>query len=359
MTMIKTKLKRNKTKIDDTAKEISKEVKSPINENIESKVLFPSGSTLLNLACSDDYRGAYGIGKVINLIGDSSSGKSFLALSCLAECSNNKNFDEYDFYYDDAEEALEFDINKLFGKNLLDRMLLDIKSKTIEDFYGNIIHTIRKDKPFIYILDSLDSVSSSDEKTRAKTYGDGNIPDGSYKMEKPKLVSEILRVITSDIKQKEALVMIVSQTRDNIGFGAMFSPKVRSGGKALEFYSCHTLWLAIKSRMKEKNREIGVIIEAKITKNKLTGKRRTVTFPINYYYGVDDIGSCIDFLIEEKYWDKNKNKIVAKDFNIEMSKKKLIVEIEQKNLENELRKITADVWNSIEDSIKTDRKPKY
>jgi recombination protein RecA len=338
--------------------EVSKHSRRDSEAN--SSLLIPSGSTLLNLACSDNYQGAYGVGKVINIIGDSSSGKSFLALSCLAEGSMIKSFGDYDLYYDDAEDALEFDIKKLFGEKLSNRLILSSNSDTIEDFYGNIIKVIKKDKPFIYILDSLDSVSSVDEQKRAEVYGSGKIPDGSYKMDKPKLVSEILRVITRDIKQKEALVMVVSQTRDNIGFGAMFKPKVRSGGKALTFYSCHEIWLAIKSRIKEKNRETGVTTQAKITKNKLTGKRRTIEFPINYSYGIDNIMANINFLIEENYWRKEgKSKIIAKDFRLEGTMRKLLVEIEEKNLEKELNLLVADAWRNIEESIQPSRKEKY
>lgn len=346
-----------KSLVDQVIEE-SANPKKELKEN--NPLLIPSGNTLLNLACSDDYRGAYGIGKVVNIIGDSSAGKSFLALSCLAECATNKKFDKYDLYYDDAEDALEFDIKKLFGKSLLNRLILSSNSDTIEDFYGNIIKVIKKDKPFLYILDSLDSVSSVDEQKRAEVYGKGKIPEGSYKMDKPKLVSEILRVITRDIKQKEALVAVISQTRDNIGYGAMFQPKVRSGGKALKFYCCHEIWLAVRSKIKEKNRETGIIAQAKITKNKLTGKNRIVEFPINNFYGMDNISANISFLIEEDYWKKEgKTKIVAKDFNFEGTAKKLIRKIEEKNLENELILLVADVWKSIEDSIQPNRKAKY
>ena len=349
-----------RTKTDSLVKQVIEVSKSRGIFEANNSLLIPSGSTLLNLACSDNYRGAYGIGKVINVIGDSSSGKSFLALSCLAECSINKKFDEYDLYYDDAEDALEFNVKNLFGNNLSNRLILNSNSNTIEDFYGNIIKVIKKNKPFIYILDSLDSVSSVDEQKRAEIYGDGKVPDGSYKMDKPKLVSEILRVIIKDIRQKEALVMIVSQTRDNIGFGAMFKPKVRSGGKALKFYCCHEIWLAVRSKIKEKNREIGVVTQAKITKNKLTGKNRVVTFPINYFYGIDNIVANINFLIEEEYWKKEgKSKIIAKDFSFEGTVKKLTKEIEEKFLEKELDLLVADVWKSIEDEIRPDRKSKY
>lgn len=349
-------------KEDDLVKQIinvSSNKRTGGDFKVKSDLLIPSGSTLLNLACSDNPAGAFGVGKVVNIIGDSSSGKSFLAFSCLAECAINKRFDNYKFYYDDAEEALEFDVKKLFGEKLSNRLILSSNSDTIENFYGNIIRVMKKDEPFIYILDSLDSVTSVDEQKRAEVYGKGEIPDGSWKLNKPKLVSELLRVITKGIKQKEALVIIVSQTRDNIGFGAMFAPKRRSGGKALKFYCCHEMWLASAGAIKEKKLDVGVVTQAKITKNKLTGKRRTVDFPIKYFYGVDDITSCIDFLASEGHWSKSKNKIIAKEFDIEATTKKLVTEIEERNLEEELKVIVSEVWKKREISIQPNRKRKY
>jgi len=72
--------------------------------------LIPSGCTVLNLACSDDPTGAFTPGHMVNLIGDSSTGKTFLALTMLADIAHNSLFDDYRLIHDDVEEANEFDM---------------------------------------------------------------------------------------------------------------------------------------------------------------------------------------------------------------------------------------------------------
>jgi hypothetical protein len=180
---------------------------------------------------------------------------------------------------------------------------------------------------------------------------------GSYKTEKPKLASEILRVTAREIKSKEALVIVVSQTRDNLGFG--FTSKTRSGGRALKFYSTHEIWLSIKEPFKKKKREIGIKANAKVSKNKLTGKRRDVDIPIYYDYGVDDISANVDFLVEEGFWKKDKNTILANNLNIVATKDKLIEGIEKRRLEKEVQKMVGAQWKTIEEDLRLDRKRRY
>ena len=333
----------------------------PVLEQIDPDHLIPTGSTLLNCACSDNPRGGYGLGKLVNIIGDSSSGKSFLALTCFAEMVMFKKFDEYRLIYDVVEAALEFNVNYLFGSEVGERIETNVVSDTIQDFYGNILKAIKGDQPFVYILDSLDALTSKEEVERTKQYTKEKKPGqkdtGSYKTEKAKMVSEILRVITRDIKSREALVLVVSQTRDNLGFG--FSTKTRSGGKALKFFSCHEMWLSIKEPFKKKERVVGVNSVSKVTKNKLTGKVREVNIPIYYDYGIDDIGANIDFLVKEDHWKKTKQTIKAPEFELEGTRDKIIRHIEHYSKEKALQLLVGKVWNSIEQSIRLNRKRRY
>jgi RecA/RadA recombinase len=338
----------------------------PISEPIQvknlsestSKILIPTGNILLNLACSDHYYGGYGSGKIVNLIGDSSTGKTLLALSMMAEIALNKTFDNYQLIYDDVEAALEMDIQKMFGKNLSNRLVIQ-SSDTIEDVYGFLVRTIQEKQPFIYVLDSLDALSSQDEQKRSDEYAKEKEVGGSYKTEKARMISEMLRVIVRDIKTTDSLVLVISQTRDNLGYGSMFSPKVRSGGKALKFYCTHEIWLTVGKKIKVKEREIGSMVQAKISKNKLTGKRREVEFPIYTEYGVDSIAANISFLIENNYWKKSGSSIEAPDFDFKGTMNALIKLIETDGFERKLDEITGTVWEQIEDSIKIDRKSKY
>jgi len=336
-----------------------------------TKNLLPTGNTLLNLALSDKVDGGYSVGKMVNLIGDSSSGKTIMALTMLAEANHNPAFKDYDLIFDDVESALEIDIEALFGESLAERIIFK-KSNTIEDYYGAIYNQIVSGTPFIWVLDSFDALTSRDEQRRAAEFGkqeakrdgDEDVLDeieknkGSWKTEKPKMASEIFRVITGEIKKTDSIVMIISQTRDNLGFGAMFTPKTRSGGKALKFYATHEIWLATGVSHKKLKRTIGADCMVKVSKNKLTGKRREVYFPIYYDYGVDSIESCINFLIDEGHWKKNKGKITS-ELSDPLSIEELIKFIESNKLEKKLNAIVGEIWDNIEDKIKLNRKPKY
>jgi recombination protein RecA len=354
------KILQKKSAIDQIKESSKKPAKETIpDESGYTGLLIPSGAKMLNLACSDNIKGAFALGKIINVIGDSSSGKTLLELSMLSEIANIPAFDDYELFFDDAENALTFNIRELFGSVLDERIRLDIKSNTVEDFYGNVLRRISEGKPFIYVLDSLDSISADAEIERSKEYeNDKGKKSGSFKTEKPRMVSELLRVIKGKINDTKSLVSIVSQTRDNLGFGAIFTPKVRSGGKALKFYCSHEVWLAVGKKKKKSDLEIGADVMGKVSKNKLTGKKREVTFPIYYDYGVDDLASCIDFLIERKVWAKTSRKVTSNMFE-EMPLPKLIDTIEEKNKEQEVFDLAAEAWWERENSVKLKRKKKF
>ena len=88
-----------------------------------TRLFVPTGSALLNLALSDRANGGFLTGKIVNVIGDSSSGKTFLCLTTLAETAHNPAFDDCLLVYDDAEAASEFNIEKLFGSKTVRRIM--------------------------------------------------------------------------------------------------------------------------------------------------------------------------------------------------------------------------------------------
>ena len=177
-------------------------------------------------------------------------------------------------------------------------------------------------------------------------------------MEKAKLLSEILRVTAREIANKEAFVNIISQTRDNIGWG--FTDKTRSGGRALKFYCYHEMWISSVGQIPKLNEKIGSNSRVQISKNKLTFKKRTVDMPIYDNYGVDDIGSCIDFLLAQNHWKKiTKQTISASDFGWEGTRATIIKRIEKGGWENDLRKIVGEAWKEKEDALDIGRKQRY
>jgi len=345
------------SQIEDHAK------KSVIDEDdLSQRSLVPTGSTLFNLACSDTTKGAFALGTMVNIVGDNSSGKSIKAFTILAELCKLKRFRDHRLRYADVEAALSFDIPKLFGQKLQSRLELP-EIETIQDFLCDFTDVLDQDRPVIYVLDSFDALTSVEELERTqKTIAakkKGKEGPGSYSQEKTRGLSALLRQIVRKIRSTESLLIIISQVRQNLNAG-LFGPKlVRTGGKALGHSASHEIWLTIIKRLKKNDRTIGIVTKSKVTKNRITGKVREVEFPIYYDYGIDDIGSCIDFLLQEKAWKKKGNKIVAKGLNFVGMQPKLVQHIENNKLEKRLRLIVAEKWYAIEESLKLNRKNKY
>jgi RecA/RadA recombinase len=349
-----------------------------------------TGSTLLNLALTDHPDCGWQKGKMANIIGDSSSGKTFLTLTTFAEASIDPKFDNYNLIMDDAEHANEFNINHLFGPKVAKRIKApaklkgeDLPSELIEDFHANLRNAIKEKDPFIYILDSMDALDSEADQKKIEDFmkvhqkkrdavedaEEGKdakvIKDvaGTYGMAKAKKNSDILRDVCGKLEKSNSILLIISQTRDNIN-PMSFEKKTRSGGRALKFYASHELWTASGGKIKSKDRVIGVNCIIKVSKNKITGKVREIEIPIYYSYGLDNLGSCVDFLVEEGYWVQAKG---ATNINVNgafgimkpISRMLLIKHIEEEELEDELKEITATCWKEIEDSLILKRKNKY
>lgn len=353
-------------------KKISKEFEDvktdvPKRRGVDVDKLVPTGSTTFNLECSGRIEGAFLLGKFVNLIGDSHAGKTLFGFTIFAECSLLERFDDYRFIYDDVEAANEFDLAYLFGQNVADRIedsTGEIRSRTIEDFNDNLARAIDHDQKFIYILDSFDALTSEagiqkdDENRKAREKG--RETKGSYGDGKAKIASEMFSKRTQGLSNDESIVLIISQTRDNIGFGAMFTPKTRSGGKALKFYSFHEIWLACQKKEKKGKRTHITNVQAKITKNKLTGRHGEAYFPVLFDYGVDNISSCIRFLCEEGDWKGTKKSMDTKGFFDEkMSINAIISKIEDDNLEQDLFDLCQETYDRIMEGLKPKRKRRY
>ena len=351
----------------------AKRGRAPLN----STTAISTGSTLLNLCCTDDPRFGFSKGSYYFLVGDSTSGKTWLSMTCFAEAARNKSFDDYRFIFDDVEGGAQMNIEHYFGKRVARRLespsVKDgeaVNSHTVEDFYFNITDAIEGTKPFIYVLDSQDalvSVASMKKFDEHKTASrKGKDSAGSYGDGKAKYHSENIRHVLSGLRKTKSILIIIGQTRDNLGFG--FEQKTRSGGKSLKFYASLELWSSVAGKIKKtvrgKDRTIGITCQVEVKKNRITGKTgkdRSIKMPIHYDLGIDDVGACVDFLVNEKHWTKpSKGSVItADDFKFKGIRAKLIAHIEDNNLETQLKKITGRVWREIEEESKTKRKPRY
>lgn len=352
---------KNKVAPELIAEQIEDSIKPKQKEKKPKPLLIPTGSTMLNLACSDSVRGGYKAGTIINLIGDSSSGKTALALAMFADMTLDSSFADYRFVYDDVEGGIGFDIQEMFGEAVHSRIEYE-QSDTIEDFQDSILRAAEDGAPFIYILDSYDALDAKQDQEKTeeerKARDKGKDVAGSYGVAKTKKLNQVMRSIKDKIKNSKSLLVIISQTRDNIN-PMSFKKKRRAGENALEFYSSHCIWLALATKEKKKDQIIGVNTKAKVDKNRLTGKRRQVSFTIYYDYGVDCLGSGIDFFVSGDIWKKSKNSICATELDVQMTKAKLIEHIETNNLENKFFRFLDRAWKENEESLKLNRKKKY
>ncbi len=338
---------------------------------VPDKDLLSTGSTLLNLACSGRVRGGFAKGRYHFLVGDSASGKTWLSMTCLAEASMNEEFDDYRFIYDNGEDGALMDMERFFGTKMADRIepprgttAEPEYSETIEEFYYNADDAIKDGRPFIYILDSMDSLSSDAEEEKfedtKKKARKGTATTGSFGDGKAKKNSANLRRLRSKLKKNGSILIIINQTRDNLGFG--FETKSRSGGHALRFYAHLEAWSSIKKRLtrvvKKVKREIGILAQVQVKKNRFTGRLTTITVPLYHSHGIDDVGSCIDYLIEEGHWSEGSSIKVA-EWGVSYSKEKLIAYIEEEGLEDDLRDIVAETWKEIEEACRVKRKNRY
>ena len=336
--------------------------------------MVPTGSTLLNMSISDNPNGAFKLGKLVSFVGDAGMGKTFLYLAMLAEASRKKRFKDYRLIHDDVESAREIDIEYLFGKNLANRLESPFDeggSLTIQDFHASIFSLIEEGQPFIYGLDSFDALTSEEELERMKKVikarGTGKKEKGSYQLETTKGLSAMLKQVVQGLEKTNSLLVIISQVRENIST-LPFAPKYRyNGGRALKHNASQTIWLQTPAKnskrrktIGKKSYQVGVTCKARPTKNRLTGKLRDVEFPIYYDYGIDDIESTVDYLLEVGAWAKKGQKISTKGFTTkELSKEKLMQYIENNEMEKKLKDTVAGVWGDIENKLKSDRKRRY
>lgn len=338
-----------------------------------------TGSTLLNLAITGNPYWGFAKGRYYRLVGDSTSGKTFLSLTCFAEASINKNFSNYRLIYDDCEGGAMMNISKFFGPKVAERLEPPTKdevgpifSSTIEEFYYNVDDAFKQKDPFIYVLDSMDSISSKDEINKfdeqKKAYRKNREAAGSYGDGKAKKNSSNLRRLLGPLRRSGSILIIISQTRDLIPTGFMQryigDKRTESGGRALKFYAAAELWSSVKKAItkdvKGKKRELGKLITIRVKKNRITGKDRSVTIPIYHSMGIDDLGSCVDYLVEEFHWLKKKGAgIYAKEFKFQGTKDEIVKYVEGRGMERDLREIVAEVWHRVEKECEVIRKFRY
>lgn len=321
-----------------------------------------SGIKLLNLGSSGRLDTFLKGGQYLHLVGDSETGKSWLASQILAEASENPEFKDHVLYYDDVENGNDF-IEKYFPK--LAKRVVMASSATLEESFDAIDDLVKSGKPFIAFQDSNDSLDTEDDdekiEEQKKARRKGNKTTGSYGTAKAKINSLRLRKIVPKLKHTNSILGVVSQTRDNLGMG--FDKKTRSGGKALHFYAHLSVWCTpikgLTTKVNDKTHKVGSSVQFEFKKNRLTGRHVKIVADYKYNYGFDDTMACVQFLIDEKHWKKSNGVINAKELGIQEKESKIGKVIEQKGKLPALHKVVKTVWKGIEAQLQIDRKPRY
>jgi hypothetical protein len=334
------------------------------------------GFTLGNLALTGRPDVAFLPGYYYLIVGDTDSGKTYIALSILAEASINPVFSKYRLIYNAVERGALMSIRQHFGQALSDRLEPPRKDKdghpehssSIEDFFYHVSDLLDDGRPFIEVLDSMDALSSDPEASKfqeqKKAWEKGKEVAGSYGDGKAKKNSSGIRQLVSRLEKTESVLAIISQTRDNIGFGSQFEPKTMAGGNALKFYATAQLWTSVKERLKRevvkgKNLDIGIKSRVRVKRSRFTGWPMAVDVPIYWSAGLDDVGSCVEFLLEWKHWEKESNRVVAPEFDFKGYQEDLVKYIQTNDLEQDLRGVVAGVWGKLADKCRVERKRRY
>lgn len=243
--------------------------------------------------------GGYVLGRMSNIIGDKSTGKTLLAIEAAGNFA--RKYGDGVIRYLEAESAFDKEYARAMGLPVerveWAEMVTDKgdADRTVEWLHDDIVTTLAKLKgrPCIYIVDSLDALSDRAEMGR-------DISDGSFGAAKAKKLGEMFRRLVGDIEKSRMLLLVISQIRDKIGvtFG---ETKMRSGGHAMDFYATHCLWLAqiatLKRTVQKIERPVGVSIRAKCKKNKVGMPFRECDFPLLFGYGVDDLTANTEWLL--------------------------------------------------------------
>jgi len=307
------------------AKKNDAKVREALSEQPERKkrVFLPFGCTMLDLVVGGGEGMGMPLGTLLNLVGDTSGGKSAVKNEFIASAYHfcRKSGIPFNWFSDDCESGDTFDTKKLYGVNLHpeDRKIgkaVAGDSRKIEGCDAQIsafLNELDDDAVGIYAIDSLDGLSNNDKEaaadSRMKQFIDGSeVKDkGSYDLAKNKFLSQqFFPTQANKFEDKNAILVVVSQTREKLNAPAFTDKMEPTGGKALQFYVHTRLVLSrvcvIKKTVKiegvEKEIEIGAVMEAKTKKSKTPRPYRKCRFVFYFDYGIDEVGTNIDYLFD-------------------------------------------------------------
>ena len=250
------------------------------DEQIEDVEVIPTGSLALNAALGV---GGYPKGRIIEIYGPESSGKTTLAIHAIAEAQKRGGIAAFI----DAEHAFDRFYAKKLGVDV-DELLIS-QPDNGEQALEIADQLIRSSAIDIIVIDSVAALTPKAEL-------EGDMGDNKVGLQ-ARLMSQALRKLTSTISKTNTTCIFINQLREKIG--VMFgNPETTTGGNALKFYASVRLDIRRVTTLKDGDTPIGNQVRVKIVKNKVAPPFRKAEFEITFGEGISHVGEIVDLGVE-------------------------------------------------------------